>query len=469
MGSPDKNLPFSPLLKREEKCRFLKKQFYKDMLWLFLAAYFVRLLMILPAGGDMESFFRTDTPTYMGPALSLLHDFTYSTAPGSGEMNFLRTPLYPFFLCVTFFLSGKSLLFTVLSSIFVSSISVSFFYGAARKLLSRKYALLAGWLFLLNPTAIAHSPLFLSDTLFTFFTLLSLWGFLFYIKKGKRMALAGSLLSAGLSCLTRPLALLWVFPAIFVICCIQKFSWKKRSLDCLLAFGIFFAVVFPWIFRNYLGGAGWRIDAVSSGTSMHNRSALESRLTGIPGYRLRERYEKEAKTLFQKEKEKYASLDARLSYHEKNLLETVKQHPFSYLMLHFRHEVLLPDIATFFEDLGLTTTGRNTWDVINREGIWAGVKHYFAGRMYLPFIILPLLVPVGIIYLGAVGRLLFALWKKEFFLILLFLLFSEYFLFMTGPIAMPRYQMPALPFIYILGASFLSILVKYRKKRKNLP
>lgn len=438
------------------------------MLWLFLAAFLIRILMILPAGGEMESFFRTDTPTYLKPALSLLHDFTYSTAPDSGEMNFLRTPLYPLYLCLTFFISGKSLLFTVLSSIFLSSITVSFFYGAARLLLSRKFALLAGGLFLLNPTLLAHSPLFLSDTLFTFFTVLSLWSFLFYMKKGRRKALSGSLFGAGLSCLTRPVSLLWIFPILFVICCIRKFSWKKRLLDCLLAFGIFFAVVFPWIFRNYLGGAGWRIDAVSSGTSMHNRSALESRLTGIPGYRLREQYEKEAKELFQKEKEKYASLDARLAFHEKNLLETIQKHPFSYFMLHFRYEVLLPDIATFFEDLGLTATGRNTWDVINREGLFAGVRHYFQGKMYLLFIILPLLVPVGIIYIAAFGRLLIALWKREYLLILLFLLFSEYFLFMTGPVAMPRYQMPALPFIYILGAGFLSILVKYWKKRKVL-
>ncbi|MBP5182781.1 MAG: hypothetical protein J6331_07120, partial [Lentisphaeria bacterium] len=142
-------------------------------------------------------------------------------------------------------------------------------------------------------------------------------------------------------------------------------------------------------------------------------------------------------------------------------------YPFSYFLLHFRPEVLLPDGAAFFENLRLTRSGRNTWDVINRKGILAGIRHYFGGNLLLPFTAFPLFLLAGFVLLFAAGGVLVSLWKKSYFTVLLFLLFCEYFLFMTGPVAMPRYQLPALPFFCILAAGSIQFCMETFRKKKE--
>ena len=49
------------------------------------AAILIRLLYAIPGIMNPELVMRTDSATYLGPALSLLHDGTYSTAAGSRE------------------------------------------------------------------------------------------------------------------------------------------------------------------------------------------------------------------------------------------------------------------------------------------------------------------------------------------------------------------------------------------------
>ena len=62
------------------------------------AAVLIRICYAIPGILNPELVMRTDTATYLGPALSLLHDGTYSTAPGSGIPALVRTPGYPLFL-----------------------------------------------------------------------------------------------------------------------------------------------------------------------------------------------------------------------------------------------------------------------------------------------------------------------------------------------------------------------------------
>jgi hypothetical protein len=52
---------------------------------------------------------------------------------------------------------------------------------------------------------------------------------------------------------------------------------------------------------------------------------------------------------------------------------------------------------------------------------------------------------------------------KQFFLVFFFLAFVEYYLFLPGPITVPRYQMPALPLIVVMGALGCISLLKYLK------
>ncbi len=416
------------------------------------AAVLIRLLYAIPGIMNPELVMRIDSATYLGPALSLLHDGTYSTAAGSGVPALVRTPLYPLYLAGLLGISGHSLGFCVFVSALLGGLITVPLFLSARLYASWKAALAAAVLFALNPTAIAVAPMFISDTLFCFVLAFQIFFFLKFIRTRRLVFLLVSAAAAALALLVRPLNLFWIIPCLFVVWCIREIPWREKLRGSLLSLLLFLCILSPWVIRNHHHGAGWRIDAVSADTALHNRSALESRLTGIPGEELRNRYRADGEAEFKAHPEKYKTPSARFSYFEGKLAEIIKAHPFRYLALHVRPVVLIPDAASFFENLGLTQTGRGTWDVINRHGIIAGVRHYFNGNYLLPCLLAPLLLAAALTYLLAFYTLFRAFLKKDWMMILLFLLLAEYYLFMTGPVAMPRYQLAALPFLCVMAA-----------------
>ena len=108
--------------------------------------------------------------------------------------------------------------------------------------------------------------------------------------------------------------------------------------------------------------------------------------------------------------------------------------------------------------MGATVSDRGTMGVLKKDGIFAAIKHYF-GENYIWFLLclIPLLVPVGILYLASFCRLGHDLinWKKTYPELLIFLAFAEYYLFLPGAITAPRYQLPALPVLCTLAACAL--------------
>lgn len=463
-GLFQKDLFFQPSSERillQEEGRFSPA---KILFFLVLFSFFLKLLYLIPGMNDPALYLRTDSFSYLYPARSLLYDFTYSTNAASNIPAVHRTPFYPLFLAACLGISGNSLLFCVIISAFISSLTLIPLYFSARLFLNEKYSFLALLFFLLHPTVFAVFPLVTSDTLFVFLTSFNMFFFLMFLRKRSLQYLLASAFTSSLAVLTRPLMLFWCFPAVFVIFCLPAFPWKKKVVYSFFFFLLFAVLPTFWILRNNHHGAGYRIDIVSADTAKHNVSTFESFRTNVPAYILREKYDREAGEAFKKDPVKYASFSARLSFHENRLAKTMKEYPFSYFRLHFRPVVLIPDGASFFENLRLTTTGKNTWDIINRKGILAGILHYFEGKLFLPFLASPLFLLAGVILLLSASALIVALWKKCFFTFLLFLLFSEYFLFMTGPVAMPRYQLPALPFFCILASGMLQIILPFFRK-----
>ena len=132
--------------------------------------------------------------------------------------------------------------------------------------------------------------------------------------------------------------------------------------------------------------------------------------------------------------------------------------------MYFRPYVLFPDIPSFLENLGITRTGRDTTDVLNRKGVLAAVIHYFDGHWGALAITLPLIAFAGLLYLFGFGEVLRRLAMRDFMTVLLFLLLSEYYLFLPGSVPMPRYQLPALPFLCVMTASLLHYLTDKSKR-----
>ena len=108
-------------------------------------------------------------------------------------------------------------------------------------------------------------------------------------------------------------------------------------------------------------------------------------------------------------------------------------------------------------------------NVLVKHGLFAAIDHYFEGRWYLPALLLPLLAATGVIYLGVVLFLFRCLFhfRRRWYMWLLFLAFTEFYLFLPGPICAPRYQIPALPLMCVFAAGALILCMGKLRSLKH--
>ena len=432
-------------------------------LLLFGIAVILRGLIAIPGYQDPELLMRPDSGSYLAPAQALLEHGIY----GNGTVpTALRVPFYPFLLLPwLWFDGGTAGFFCITANILISSLAVPAVWLACREIgVTEKFSLCGILLLLLSPTPLALSPMFLSDAPFCTIAALELLFLVCFIQRKQSRWLYFAAVVGGLGVLTRPLNLLWIAPCLFAVWFISKEDWRKRLKDCGIALVIFCAVFTPWLLRNHAQGFGWRIDSVSADSLRHNASVVESRVTGIPAQQFRDSYDLHFQKIFAEHPEKFPTEDAKLTYQEQYLSAILKKYPGTYLKGFFHPVNYVPDVPSFLENLGLSQSGKGTWDVIVNHGIFAGTKHYFGGKYWLLFLVFPLCLILLTGYLLAIYGFFAMLRKKKWILPLLFLPLGFYYMTVTGPVAYPRFSLPILPYLTLLAAVGLQLL---RENRKN--
>ncbi len=438
---------------------------------LFLLALLIRLAAAVPGLENPELLMRPDSTTYLTPAEHLLQTCSYRNEAGPTA---LRVPGYPTLLAVGKFFSGNGTIGGIVVSTIFASLAIPAIFLAALVFTNRiRRSLFAALLYLFSPTAIAFAPMLLSDAAFATIVSIQLLFFLRYFKRRKTTDLVLCVLTAGIGALTRPLNLFWIFPCLFVLFFLPGISFRTGIRRAFLALILFSGIIFPWILRNHAIGSGWRIDAVSADSLKHNAAVVESRVSGRPAEEFRQEYVRFFEREFQSRPEKYRSEDAKLGFQERYLAEKIRQHPSVYFSMFLNPVLFLPDLPTLFENLNLSKGGKGTWDVIVTHGLFAGVRHYFGGNWLLPFLAFPLAAVLFITYACALWTLFRAIRKRDHRILLMFLLFCAYYLIVTGPVAYPRFQLPALPFLCVLASVTPVIswkrLLQNKKKACILP
>ncbi|OGV51615.1 MAG: hypothetical protein A2017_08445 [Lentisphaerae bacterium GWF2_44_16] len=439
--------------------RAVERQTFLLIVFLCLS---VRLLIIIPGMVDPEnSFVRPDSESYVLPAMSLALNGDYNKSPVSEEPATLRPPGFSIFLASIFALNDCGLKLPVLIFCFLGAAILIPVYYTGRLFGGFATGSLAALLFGLNITGIALTPLYLSDTLFTFFSAMQLYFFARFYFRPCLIYPCISILFAGAAVLIRPVGLLWIVPCVFLIMIHGGISFRSKFAVSAVCVFIFLGIIFPWMYRNECVGAGFAIDTNSGNMLYHNGAVLLGKAENKSPEEIRQQMMKESEEEFAANPGKYSNEADKEKYKLGKLKALILKHPLLYLRLHFRPSILIPDLATFCELCGFTKTGQGTFDVLNRQGIIAAVKHYFSGQLWLLFLLSPALLIVLVTYIGCLWEFLLWLIKGKWYLVFFFLAFVEYYLLLPGPVTMPRYHLPALPFICVAAALVLS---KYSKR-----
>ncbi len=225
---------------------------YPTETMLFSIAIIVRFcLMILflrHFGSDFYTAGNSDSFGYLdiGKSIAEGHGFQMN-----GVTSAMRTPLYPLFLSV-FYLLHIPLWVIPIVQHGIAGISAVLLYRIGKLFFGMRAGKIAGFLLAVEPYGVLLGNTVMTETLFLFFLLLSLYFFGQWMLLGKlRVSPALSGFFLGAATLVRPLTL--YLPMVFLVFLFWRFrrEWRQHIRRALVFGTVFAAVLAPWSVRQH--------------------------------------------------------------------------------------------------------------------------------------------------------------------------------------------------------------------------
>jgi len=423
----------------------------------------------------------TDACWYHSLASNIVKNGTYP----DGEL--FRVPVYPYFVSIFYRLFDikdkniNALPAIVFFQFINSGLVCILLFKIGEILFNRNVGFLASLLLAVNLDDIFYSNIMLSENLFNLFFTLNIYFLVrYFLSNEKNMRyLAGSSIALGPAALTRSIVYYFIFFVIFLIFVKYKHNLKKVVAHSLLAFGIFFIIIFPWMLRNYSLSGAFRLTVPVIFLEENIRILETARLKqdvsspDVSGINLERLKRNELKELANTSNPK-KRFDLLFAY----LRKLVLKHPFIYAktwMTGFFKLYIYQENFNFM----LTFFGRffeGGYKEPFLSGIIAGVKD---GWIFFDYnILIPAVIKLSSYFLYVLFYFLmgYGLWKvflikDKRIIALLFLGVIIYFPFLLGILgftSFARYRMPAVPMILMcsaIGLYFLSL--KFRKRNSG--
>jgi 4-amino-4-deoxy-L-arabinose transferase-like glycosyltransferase len=227
---------------------------------------------------------RADATDYYSYALNLKYHHTYSRenfSSNAPQPDALRAPGYPTFL-VPFveYPPSKFMLWRIsLAQALLDSITVILALSIFRRIMAEGWALGAAFLTAISPHLISSSTYLLTETLFTFLMMLSLW-LVVKMTRNNSMTLSfvAGLVTAA-AALTRPTLEFFIIPLTGMLLVTRDRSNTTRFVIPLLAG--FVLAYSPWILRN-LNAIGSTSDPTLMINGLHHGMYPDFRYNDIP-------------------------------------------------------------------------------------------------------------------------------------------------------------------------------------------
>jgi len=136
----------------------------KILFWILFVGFLLRLLFVIETQNSpfIQNLF-SDSKIYNNYAVNIVQSNNWI-----GDKVFFMSPVYPYFLAVTYKIFGQSLYVVRLIQIFVSSLTILIAFLIGRKLFSKFAGYLSAGMFSVYSTLIFYSGIILSETLQVF-------------------------------------------------------------------------------------------------------------------------------------------------------------------------------------------------------------------------------------------------------------------------------------------------------------
>ncbi len=202
------------------------------------------IFLYLYSFGDIDIFYRSDTPSYIEPIVNWINGIGYHM--DSGIDNLKRPPLYPAVLGIGYMLKDIAL-FTITLQIIISTTTIYYTFKLSYILTSsQKAALISALLLTLEPLVnIFSSALLLTESMLMSTVLFAIYNLVKYLQTKSRLNFAMFVIFMITSVYIKPVVLFFPLPvALYML-------YKRVTPATITIFIIlFYAFVSVWIIRN---------------------------------------------------------------------------------------------------------------------------------------------------------------------------------------------------------------------------
>jgi 4-amino-4-deoxy-L-arabinose transferase-like glycosyltransferase len=392
-----------------------------------------------------------DAPEYNHLALSVLDNKSFE------NYGTLRTPGYPVFIALIYSISRGSVWLVILIQILLSLGSVFIVYKIGLTIFFRKIALISAFIFAIDPHQALYTVELMSETLFIFFFLASIYYLCKSIKEYNLASICFSALFLGIATLVRPISYLFPLVAIVFILVFYNLKLQMRVAYSLIFSIIFFATISPWLIRNYskygeatLSSAGGYnllfqyaayTEEYKTGKTIEQINKEFISLAVKQGMDTTEFHTPHNSRIYTNIAEKYIK-DNFLIYCRRNIMGVVNMYT----------GLATLQIVPFFHIKANQLNDRGG----GGPGILSRIMDFIQNKTKTEiFIAVPLAIYLLINYLFSIYGIFVLIRKKEK-VVYLFILIILYFSIIVGVMGMVRFKLPFMPIINILCAAGLA-------------
>jgi 4-amino-4-deoxy-L-arabinose transferase-like glycosyltransferase len=231
---------------------------YSKLILIFILGFSVSLacLLVVHISGQPIEANSYEGGKYINPAVHLLNGEGYYNSRGVYKPELERLPMYPFFICVTYWIFGlnNDLALGIMQCVMVGLIAVA--SSLAAYALRQQWMLITGILTALTPAIFYRASIIMPGVQFTLFVTCGIAAVLWALRgryATTYLMLGG--VSFGFALLTRPnLLFLPLFSTPVLVLALRyqlQDSWFRAIGKATLPVIIMFSLTVPWLTRNY--------------------------------------------------------------------------------------------------------------------------------------------------------------------------------------------------------------------------
>jgi len=419
---------------------------------------------------------QADGREYSEIAISLL---THADFSAKEEFQGLRTPVFPMYVMVIYWLAGHRPWVVLLSHVLIDTFSCYLLFLALQNLFSKRIARLSALFYALDPFLIYHCSTMFADTFFVF-TLVAFFYFFARLLTGDPRSFSTpnitcAAITLGIATLTKPITLYLPFLVLITFLIIFKGQLKKWLLPALTFLVVFFLALSPWLIRNYI-----RFDHFSlSNSGDYNTLAVYVSHTEMDRrhsptlYPVIDDLLAEGDSLIRKDGYDPDNINPfeKAGYYKQLSMGYIKRYP----LIFIKHVFL----GVFHEMFGLGTKGYSdllhlgsvseSFTMFAHSNVFDLIRAFFREKTFGEILLGAFIaVYLAISYAGALYGTFIAFRTHKAFTIFC-ILTACYFIVLSGAGGWTRYKLPAIPFyLGFAGLGLETALARFRHPPKKI-